>query len=569
MYVLGFNCYAHAAAACLLRDGIPVAAVEEERLNRIKTYGDFPTQAIRYCLAEAGITMDDVAHVAFHWSAVHGMGRRLVQVVHNLLTAKQMYGSHASKWFDIAAVQHELRRQFPTRGLLPPYTFTRVHHHVSHAASAFFASPFDDAAILTMDGTGEVASTTLSVGQGTRIRQLQEVDYPHSLGFLFVALTHYLGFLPESDEYKLMSLASYGEPTFERAFQEIITLLPDGGFAVDLSYFSYPQGIRTPWVSQKFIDRFGPLRQKGEPIQQRHMDLSRALQKRLEDTALHLARHLHERTGAKNLCLAGGVALNSVMNGRLLREGPFEQLFIPPAAHDAGCSMGAALWVHHQKLGNPRGFVLRDAALGPSFSDAQCLAALQQSGLAFERLGDAELFSRTAQWLENGGVVGWFQGRVELGPRALGNRSILADPRRADMQDILNAKVKHREGFRPFAPSVLAEKARDWFDCPVESPFMLLVVPVLLAKRTAIPAVTHVDGTARMQTVRREDNLRYWQLIQAFEQRTGVPLLLNTSFNVMGEPIVCTPYDAIRCFGATDIDHLVIGNYVSSKAPAA
>ena len=573
MRILGFNCHAHNAAACLLEDGRIVAAAEEERFSRVKHDGRLPRHAIAYCLAEAGVGIADVDHVAFHWKPFMGFGRRLRQVASQLRFAGSMADAHAGTWWNLL----NARRDFAelAAGLAGPsparrrYRFHRVPHHHAHAASAFFASPFEEAAILVVDGTGEIASTSLAVGRGTRIEMLEQVEYPHSLGYLFVAMTHYLGFRPESDEYKLMALASYGEDTCVDAFRDIIRLTDRGGFEVDLAYTNYQRGVRDPWFSQRFLERFGPVRRPTDPVEPRHAAIARGLQRRLEEVALHMARHLAERTGARALCLAGGVALNAVMNGRLIREGPFDDVFIQPAAGDAGCCLGSAWYVHHEILGGKRCPPPSDVYLGPHFSTEACRAELASAGLSARVLPEDELLEEVADHLAAGRVVGWFQGRAEMGPRALGNRSILADPRRADMQDVLNRKVKHREEFRPFAPSVPIEDATTWFECRPPLPFMTVVVPVQPSARAALPAITHVDGTARIQTVDRDQNPRYWRLLRAFERRTGVPVLVNTSFNVMGEPIVCTPADAIRCFQATDIDVLVLERCLATKSGTA
>jgi carbamoyltransferase len=569
MSILGFNCHAHNAAACLLQDGRVVAAAEEERFSRVKHDGRLPRHAIAYCLAEAGLRIADVDHVAFHWQPFLGFGRRLLQVASQLRFADRMAVSHAGTWWNLLNARRDFAALAASLGgagaARPRYRFHRVPHHHAHAASAFFGSPFEEAAVIVIDGTGEIASTSLALARGRRIEVLRQVEYPHSMGYLFVALTHYLGFRPESDEYKLMALASYGEDTFVDAFQDIVRLTEDGGFAVDLSYTNYQRGVRDPWFSPRFTERFGPLRRAGEPVEPRHAAIARGLQRRLEDVALHMARHLADRTGARALCLAGGVALNAVMNGRLVREGPFEDVFVQPAAGDAGCCLGSAWYVHNVVLGGERQPPPPDVYLGPHFSLDACRSALAEAGLSPRVLEEEALLEEVADHLAAGRVVGWFQGRAEMGPRALGNRSILADPRQPDMQDILNRKVKHREEFRPFAPSVPEEAAVDWFECRPPLPHMTVVVPVRPAARATLPAITHVDGSARIQTVRRDTNPRYWGLLRAFERRTGVPVLVNTSFNVMGEPIVCTPADAIRCFQATDIDVLVLDRCLARK----
>ena len=562
MYLLGFNGYVFNAAAWLIRDGEVIAAAQEERFDRQKHSGAFPEHAIRYCLEEAGIGIDDVAHVGFHWQPFHQIHRRIAQIVRHLPDSLRYYDSHAGRWSNMVLVPRDLARRFPSRGGRPKYAFHRTRHPHCHAASAFYLSPFERAAVLTVDGSGEIASGTMGTAAGNRVRLHREVRFPHSLGYLYVALTHYLGFIPDSDEYKVMALASFGEPTYEKAFRRLVELRPDGTYRLDLRYFNFQRGIRDPWVSPRFVDEFGPVRRRGEPLEQRQKDIARALQKTLEETILHMVRHLHAETRERHLCYAGGTALNSVLNTRLLEETPFEDIFIQPAANDVGTGAGSALSIWHEVLGKPRGAPMQHAFYGPSFGPERCRAALEAAGLPYVELSEPDLVRRTAALIEDGRVVGWFQGRMEIGPRALGGRSILADPRRADMKDILNERVKHREPFRPFAPSVLEERAADWFDWDRPSPFMLYVVPIRPDRRDRIPAVAHVDGTARLQTVDRTSNPRYRALIEAFFERTGVPLVVNTSFNVMGEPIVCTPEEAVACFRSTGIDALVLGDFL-------
>ncbi len=568
MYVLGFNGYVFNAGAWLFRDGQVVAAAQEERFDRQKHSGAFPERAIRYCLDEAGITLDDVAHVGFHWQPFHQFHRRLGLILRYLPDSLRYYDTHAGRWSNMVLVQRDLVRRFPSKGR-PGYRFHRVQHPHCHAASAFFLSPFERAALLTVDGSGEMASATMGLGEGGRLSLPQQVMYPHSLGYLYVALTHYLGFLPDSDEYKVMALASYGEPEFDERFRRLVSLNDDGTYAIDLRYFDYPRGLRDPWVSPRFVAEFGPVRHKGDDLLPRHKNLARALQKTLEETVLHMARHLQRTTRAKHLCYAGGTALNSVANTRLLHDAGFDDVFIQPAANDAGTGAGSALSIWHEHLGKPRSGQLTHALWGPAYSRERCREALVAAGLPFEEVGEPELFRRVAALLARGLVLGWFQGRMEVGPRALGNRSILADPRDPAMKDTLNARVKHREPFRPFAPAVLEEHAAEWFEWTRPSPFMLHVARIRPAKVAAIPAVAHVDGTARLQTVDRASNPRFRGLIEAFHALTGVPLVVNTSFNVMGEPIVCTPEDAVRCYASTALDGLVLHDLVSLRAPAS
>ncbi len=570
MYLLGFNCYVFNSAACLLKDGELIAAAQEERFTREKNTGEFPTHAIAYCLQEAGITIDDVDHACFHWRPFHQFHRRIGLIVRYLPDSVRYWGSHSSRWSHMVRAESALREAFPGKNGRSKFAFHRVKHHVCHASSAFLVSPFEEAAILTLDGSGEMAATTFGIGKGSDVQLIREIFYPNSLGYLYVSLTHYLGFTPDRDEYKVMGLAPYGTPDLVKDFEDVLRATDDGGYQVNLDYFNYQRGIRTPWVSQKFVDRFGPVRQQGEPLLQRHKDLAFALQHAVEEVILHLARHAHRITGMKNLCLAGGVALNSVTNGRLLRESPFEHIFVQPAANDAGTGIGSAAYTYHKTLGYPRHFAMQHALYGPAYSQDACLAALHNANAAghalkWQELSEDDLVQKTAELLADGKIVGWFQGRMELGPRALGQRSILADPRRAEMKDILNSRVKHREAFRPFAPSVLEEHASEYFECDVPSNNMLYVFPVRADKQDVIPAVTHVDGTARVQTVNREQQPLYWKLIRAFGDKTGVPVLINTSLNVMGEPIICAPPEAVNALVTTGLDYLAMGNLLVSK----
>ena len=563
MVILGFNSFAHNAAACVMVDGRVVAAAEEERFSRQKNDGRLPTRAVDWCLREAGLGVADVDHVAFHWDPFLGLGRRALQLAADLGAVRRVGATQGQTWRHLLAARRDLGAWMASRGR-PRYRFHRVRHHLAHAASAYLLTPYDDAAVLVIDGTGEIASTTLAHGHGHGLDVLAEVLYPHSLGYLFVALTHYLGFQPECDEYKLMSLASFGTDRFVPAFRELVRLSPGGGFRLDLSYVDYHRGGRDPWVSARFVDAFGPPRRRDQPLEARHADLARALQLRLEDVALHAAHELSRRTRSRTLCLAGGVALNAVMNGRLLREGPFERVYVQPVANDAGCSLGAAAWLHTQLTGT-RPQPLPTVYLGPQYDQARCDAALDGQGLQVTHLDEAALVEAVAGLLAQGKTVGWFQGRMEMGPRALGNRSILADPRHPDMQRIVNQTIKHRESFRPFAPAVPVDDAATWFEAPGPLPYMVFVVPVRPERRAQLPAITHVDGTARVQTVAPADNPLFHRLLKAFGRRTGVPVLLNTSFNVMGEPIVASPADAVRTFRATDLDALVLGLALVTK----
>jgi len=565
--VLGINHNSHDSAAALLVDGEPVAVAEEERFIRKKHAGDVPVQATRFCLAHAGVKPRDIDHVAFFYDPYLVVRKRLSLFVRyfpaslNLLLDMTAPATHILSMF--LGEARLLRRRLFANDPGCRYHFHYVEHHRAHAASALMLSPFERAAVLSLDGTGEWATTWMGRGEGNRLAPLRQTTFPHSVGLVYSAVTHYLGFRPWSGEGKVMGLAAYGDP--ERwlpTFRQIIRPTPEG-FAVDMRYFRYHVRFWREWVSEQFVDTFGSPRVPESAIERRHEDIAAALQAVTEEIGLHLADVLQRATGERNLCLAGGVALNCVMNGKILRESRFADVFVQPMANDAGTSLGAALHVHHEVLGHPRRTELESVSLGPEFGAAEGEAALRRRGIVFRRSDDVAC--ETAALLAAGKIVGWFQGRMEVGPRALGNRSILADPRRADMKDRVNARVKQREGFRPFAPSVLGPRASDYFDGCRASPYMMLNFTVRPGKRDAIPAVTHVDGTARVQTVTRAANPLYHRLIEEFDRLTGVPVLLNTSLNVRGEPIVHTPEQAIACLLATEMDHLVLGDYVVEK----
>jgi carbamoyltransferase len=570
--VLGINHNNHDSAASLLIDGRVAAVAEEERFLRKKHAGDIPVHAARFCLERTGLKPGDIDHVAFFYDPFLVMRKRISLFVRyfpsslNLLVDMTAPAAHILSMF--LGEARLLKRKLFANDPSCRYQFHYVEHHQGHAASAFMLSPFERAAILSLDGTGEWATTWLGRGEGNRLEFIRQMSFPHSVGLVYSAVTEYLGFKPWSGEGKVMGLAAYGDPgRYLETFRRIIHPTDDGGFAVDMSYFRYHVRFWREWVSQKFIDVFGPRREPESAMEQRHQDIAAALQAVTEEIGIHIANHLQERTGEKNLCLAGGVALNCVMNGRILRESRFTDVFVQPMANDAGTSLGAALYVYHVKLGHPRVAPLRDIYLGPEFASEDFEKALQRHPVRWHRSEDPA--REVARLLADGKIIGWFQGRMEVGPRALGNRSILADPRRPEMKDVINARVKHREGFRPFAPSVLEEKAGEYFERSYTSPYMILNFEVRPEKRDVIPSVTHVDGTARVQTVARAVNPLYYRLIEEFEGLTGVPVLLNTSFNVRGEPIVYTPEDAIRCFLATDMDRLVLGDHIVEKRPQA
>jgi len=592
--VLGISAFYHDSAAALIEDGRIVAAAQEERFSRKKHDARFPQYALEYCLAAGGTDLAGIDYVAFYDKPFLKFER--------LLETYLAFAPRGFRSFRMAIpiwVKEKLFQKLLLRDKLQQYApgFDWQHqllfaeHHLSHAASAFFPSPFENAAVLTMDGVGEWATTSASVGTGNRLDIVREIHFPHSLGLLYSAFTYHTGFKVNSGEYKLMGLAPYGEPRFaQRILDHLIDLKPDGSFRLDLSYFDYCTGLRM--TNERFDALFeGRPRGSEERLTQREMDLAASIQAVLEEVVLRLAGNLQEYTGMRDLCLAGGVALNCVANGKLLRNGKYDRIWIQPAAGDAGGALGAALNTYHQYLSlgrllNNEWDGMRGAYLGPAFDQADIERRFGQVGGHFAVLGDDEVIATTARALADQLAVGWFQGKMEFGPRALGNRSILADARSPSMQKMLNLKVKYRESFRPFAPAVLREDVTDWFDLDSDSPYMLLVADIAETRRRAmtaaersmfgidklnvprsdIPAITHVDYSARVQTVHRETNPRFHALISAFKDLTSCPVLVNTSFNVRGEPIVCTPEDAFHCFMGSEIDLLVAGNCVLRKA---
>jgi carbamoyltransferase len=567
MDILGIN-FSLDAAAAFLRDGAVLAAVTDERFTGRKHSRDFPSASIDYCLRTAGVDLDGVDAVAFFWNpGIHlqsfNVRRSAAMRHHSELLASvpnHLLARYPGRWDE--TVVEQVEQTFAIRGARKPLRIVYVTHHHAHAASAFFVSPFEEAAILTVDGYGEQTSTFLAHGRGPAFQEIGRTEFPHSLGAFYAAVTQYLGFAANCDEGKVMGLAAHGEPRFAADLAEIVRPIPDGGFEIDLSYFAYHQE-RPRRYSAKLMAQFGAERRADEPLGQRHRDFAASAQKVLEDTLIHVARHLREATGQRRLCLAGGVALNCVANSRVLEEAGFDEAFIQPAAGDNGTSLGAALYVHHQLHGRPRGHAMVTDALGPSFSDADIERELRENRLRFERSEDIARLA--AERLAAGDILGWFQGRVEFGPRALGNRSILADPRRADVKKILDDRVKRREPFRPYAPSVLAEAQSEYFTGPGDSPFMIKNFTVRPEKRGQIPAVVHVDGSARVQTVTEGENPLYWRLIKEFGRLTGVPVVLNTSFNGRGETMVCTVRDALRCFYSCGLDSLAIGSFLVRK----
>ncbi|MBK8274356.1 MAG: carbamoyltransferase [Nitrospira sp.] len=595
MYILGISAYYHDSAACLVKDGMILAAAQEERFTRRKHDPGFPARAVRYCLAQAGIGVRDLKYMVFYDKPLVKFERLMETYVGFAPSGVQSFLAAMPVWLkEKLLLRNALNNSLLTcadglqKSDLPELLFGE--HHESHAASAFFASPYQRAGVLCMDGVGEWATTSAWLGDGNALTPLWEIPFPHSLGLLYSAFTYYTGFKVNSGEYKVMGLAPYGSPKYVKAiYDHLLDLKPDGTFRMNMDYFNYCTGLTM--TSRKFDDVFGgPPRKPETQLTQREMDLARSIQEVTEEVMLRLSNTMHRETGVDYLCLAGGVALNCVGNGRILREGPFRDLWIQPAAGDAGGALGAALSAWHQHEGHPRTADnvtdrMSGSYLGPAFSNDQVEARLKAIGAVYERLNDDELFDYVANDLAGEKVVGWFQGRMEFGPRSLGGRSILGDARSAKMQSVMNRKIKYRESFRPFAPSVLRESVSDYFQMDCDSPYMLLVAPVqerrrlpfdpgqrdlwgidlLNVPRSEIPAVTHIDYSARVQTVHKETNPRYYRLLKAFEGKTGCAVLVNTSFNVRGEPIVCTPEDAYRCFMRTEMDLLVLENCVLRK----
>ncbi|MBT5047316.1 MAG: carbamoyltransferase [Rhodospirillaceae bacterium] len=593
MRILGISAFYHDSAAALVEDGKVVAAAQEERFTRKKQDSDFPVKAMEYCLEEVGSELSDVDYIAFYDKPFLKFERLLETYVAYAPKGFESFRMAMPVWLKEKLFQKSLLRN-KLKSHAPDYNWDNrllfAEHHQSHAASAFYPSPFESAAILTMDGVGEWTTTSLGLGKGNSVEMVRELHFPHSLGLLYSAFTYYTGFRVNSGEYKVMGLAPYGEPKYTKLIMDnVIDVKEDGSFRLDLSYFDFCTGLRM--TNQKFNDLFGaPPRDPETRLTQREMDLAASIQGVTEEIVLRLGRSIAKETGEKNLCLAGGVALNCVANGKLLRDKSFDNIWVQPAAGDAGGALGAALVAHHHFQGQPRklnGVMdgMKGSYLGPEFSQDDIEKRLTAAGAKFSVQSDGETIERTATAMTEGNAIGWFQGRMEFGPRALGGRSILGDPRDPAMQKTLNLRVKYRESFRPFAPSVLREDVAEWFEHDGDSPYMLMVANVkedkrremteeeqalfgidkLNVPRSTIPAITHVDYSARIQTVHEETNPRYHALIKSFKEKTGCPIVINTSFNVRGEPIVCTPEDAFRCFMGSGIEVLVVGNCYLAK----
>ena len=585
-HILGLSAYYHDSAAALLVDGRIVAAAQEERFSRIKHDAEFPAQAVQFCLRRAGLRLADVDAVVFYDKPMLKFSRLLETYLTIAPNGWKTFTRTLNNWLGGKLdLRKSIREALP--GLRADCALLFTEHHLAHAASAFYPSPFAEAAVLTIDGVGEWATTTLGIGRGNRLELTSEIRFPHSLGLLYSAFTDYCGFRINSGEYKLMGLAPYGEPRYVEAIRrELIDVKADGSFHLNLAYFDFLGGTRM--TNERFHTLLGgPPRPAEAPLERRHMDVARSIQVVTEDIMVALARHARQTTGLPQLCLAGGVALNCVANGRIWREGLFEKIWIQPAAGDAGGALGAALAVWHQHADAPvrnchPGDQMQSSLLGPDYSEAEIEAALKSAQAVYRRLETTDLLDQVTAWLQQEKVIGWFQGRMEFGPRALGNRSILGDARSPKMQSVMNLKVKFRESFRPFAPLVKRERVADYFELDTDSPYMLLVAPIrpelrkttpdqltgldrLKAGRSTLPAITHVDYSARIQTVCQADHPLLYALLDHFEKATRCPVLVNTSFNVRGEPVVCSPDDAYRCFMNTEMDYLVLGNFVIDR----
>jgi len=589
--ILGISCFYHDAAACLLDDGVIVAAAQEERFTRIKHDSEFPANAVRYCLAEAGLSGGGLDAVAFYDKPILKFHRILETYFAVAPSGLRPFMRGLPLWLrEKLWIEPRILEQLESCGVKPPDQVYYPEHHESHAASAFYPSPFSEAAVLTVDGVGEWATATLGVGEGHELRLLKQISFPHSLGLLYSAFTYFTGFTVNADEYKLMGLAPYGEGTFADLIKdELVEIKDDGSFRLNMDYFGYLDDL--VMTNQKFSDLFGrPPREPESPITRQEMDIARSIQDVTEEIVLKMAGHARASTGKRNLCMAGGVALNCVANGKLQKAGLFDGFWIQPAAGDAGGALGAALAVWHNAMGNPRrsnghGDAMQGAYLGPEFGADAIRSWLDARGHVYRELDDKQWAAEIARLVAEENVIGLFQGRMEFGPRALGNRSIIGDPRSPKMQSVLNLKIKFRESFRPFAPACMEEHLGEYFELDAPSPYMLLVAPVRADRclpaqgderelpihewvnraRSDLPAITHVDGSARIQSVSRESNPRFHALLSAFRQQTGCGVLVNTSFNVRDEPIVCTPEDAHRCFMRTEMDYLVLGPFLLAK----
>lgn len=574
MTILGINAYHADSSAAIFIDGKLIAATEEERFTRVKHWAGFPAKAIAFCLKEAGITLEELDHIAIGRDPKAKMKNKMAFLAKNPLANVGMVMDRLKNAKSVSSLEEEFAKAFGVDAAMIKPKIHQVEHHRSHLASAFYASPFDEAAILSIDGSGDFTTTMIAVGKGNEIEVLDSVDFPVSAGLFYTAFTQYLGFPHYGDEYKVMGLAPYGEVKYVDEIKQMLHFTDDGLFKWDQKYFTPATKIKLdyegniPTVSQLYTSKieevFGPARKKGEELTQKQKDIAASVQRACEYLIMHILNSLHKKTGMKNICIAGGVAQNSVANGKVLSQTSFENLYIPSAGHDAGISMGAGLYVYHQVLGNERKAPIYSAYTGSRFTNEEIEEYLKSREMKYTRLDDEELYDKITEKLLEPGVVGWFSGRAEFGPRALGGRSIIADPRNDKAKELLNSKIKRRESFRPFAPSILKEYVSEYFTKVEDVPFMEKVLPIKPEKHKEIPAVTHVDGTGRLQTVMKDVSPRYYALIEAFRKKTGTPILLNTSFNE-NEPIVNTPEEALNCFLRTDMDMLVMENIVLEK----
>lgn len=574
MIVLGINAYHADSSAAIFKDGIMIAATEEERFRRIKHWAGFPSTAVMFCLKEVGITLAEVDHIAIGRDPKAKFLKKLFFFAQHPVHSLKFVTQRLSNQKQVTGIEDELAKLSGIPAEKIKSKIHQVEHHRSHLGSAFFASPFQEAALLSIDGSGDFSTTMLGIGKGTSIEVLDSVDFPHSMGIFYTAFTQLLGFPYYGDEYKVMGLAPYGQPKYIDKLKDVVLWQDDGLFQLNFAYFrSATQGfikyennlpIVPPLFGKKMIEVFGAERKKDEPLTQYHKDLAASVQRFTEETIFHILKGLHKRTGLTKVCIAGGVAQNSVANGKITRNTPFTEVYIPSAGHDAGISMGAAQYTYHHILQQPRVAPIYSAYTGAQFTNEQIENLLKEKGIAYKKYADEELYNIVADRLINAGVIGWFNGRAEFGPRALGARSILADPRRADAKDLLNAKIKRRESFRPFAPSILKEFVDEYFEVNDIVPFMEKVFPIKKEKQYLIPAVTHADGTGRLQSVDKNISPAYYQLIKTFYDKTGVPILLNTSFNE-NEPIVNSPEEALDCFLRTSMDMLVLQNIVVER----
>lgn len=574
MYILGLNAYHGDSSACIFKDGNLIAAIEEERIRRIKHWAGFPSESIKFCLDECSISIKDVNYITISRDPSANIYNKITHTVKNLVSFKALKDRLANTK-KVGSIKNELASVFGIKEDEIKAEVVNVEHHRAHMASAFFASPFEESAILSIDGFGDFTSTMVGVGKGTKIEVLDSVIYPHSVGVFYTAFTQYLGFDKYGDEYKVMGLSPYGKPTMVDKIKDVLIFKDNGLFEINKKYFKHPkEGVQMSWedgdphiepiYSSYMEEVFGKARTKGEELTQYHKDLAASIQRVTEELIFHILNHLQKRTGLKNICIAGGVAQNSVANGKILDNTTFENLYIPPAGHDAGTAIGSALWLYNHIQGNDRIKPMMDSYFGSQFSDEEVELYLKSEGINYTKYSDEELYDVVTDCLINAGVIGWFQGRSEFGPRALGHRSILCDPTRDDAKELINAKIKRREPFRPFAPSILKEYVEEYFEKVDDVPFMEKVFQFKDEKKPKLSAVVHVDGSGRLQTVDKDIEPRYYNLIDTFRKKTGTPILLNTSFNE-NEPIVNTPKEAYECFARTSMDMVVIGNIVVTE----